>query len=59
MEQAEVAAGDPHDGDDGLGVGEVLIVQPEPELLPAPGVSTNASSSSCKGRYWWANPTRL
>jgi len=37
MNKAEVAAGDPNDRGDGLGVGEVGVIEIEAELPPVPG----------------------
>lgn len=36
MQEAEVAAGDADDGSDGLGVGEVVGVECQPELASVP-----------------------
>ena len=37
MQQAEVAAGDPRDGGDGLGVGEIGVVKGQAELVASGG----------------------
>ena len=49
LEEAKISTGDTDDSGDRLGVSEVGIVDAEPEQRR---VSTNVSSSFCKGLYW-------
>ena len=49
LEEAKICTGDTDDSGDRLGVSEVGIVDAEPEQRR---VSTNVSSSFCKGLYW-------
>ena len=58
VDEPEVAVGDPCDGGDRFGVGEVLGGELEVERLPAVG-ETKRSSCALSGRYWWAKPMRL
>jgi hypothetical protein len=37
MHETEVSSGDPHDRGDGLGIGEVGVVQPQSKLAPSSG----------------------
>lgn len=57
LDETEVAAGDPPDGGDGLGVGEVADVEGQGELPPVPGEDEGELVVE-QGRYWWGKPRR-